>query len=315
MAKELTKEVSGSVYLYEETSHTPSKEIMQFLSVLYAKGYSKVLCVYAAHPKTYRTSIPISPLFDYIWLTSRASAKDETTLNPESEEKFIYDIQEYLSENNPCAILIGISRFIPTAPSGKEPKKKKLLPEWKSYYAQKNKLLKMLRWILDDISESESTCIFTMGKGTIDKSFLLILQRETALFYDKEKNKGVYSTQKIGEQYKEFLETRDMQTIIDAIDFEEYNPKIISVVLKTTSPLSAFKLILKSKDPKKLIAVICKSDCPIVAFAKYAVRSSPTKEFIKLFVKDEDWKKLRSKMKKSENPTEELYNYLRNKER
>ncbi|MFC1454812.1 hypothetical protein ACFLQI_01850 [Candidatus Undinarchaeota archaeon] len=312
MAKELLKEIRGSTYLHEETSNTPSKEVMQFLSVLYAKGYFKILCVYAAHPKTYRASTLVSQLFDYIWLTSRESIRDEQTLDPEREERFIYDIQEYLKENNPCAILIDITRFIPREPSGKEPNKKDLPPEWKSYHSQKNKLLKMIRRMVDDISESQSTCIFTMGKGTTDESFLAVLRRETSSFYNKETKKGLYIVQKIDKKYQELIATDDIQTINDTINIQKYPPEIMAVLLKTTNPLAAFKLLLKSKNPKKLIEAICKYDCPSIVFAKYALRNSAnTKAAFALFIKKEDMRKLRLRMKKSENPTEELYDYLR----
>ncbi|MFH1786512.1 MAG: hypothetical protein ABH829_02630 [archaeon] len=309
MSKKLLHQIRGRTYFYEEPTHDPSEELLTFLSVLKLSGVPNILIAYATNPSAYKESNQVTPFFDYVWLTSRDS-KTETTTDPENKERFIYDMQQYLSEKKPCVIVIDLSRFIPSRP-GEEPKssKDKDTPEWKAYEAQKNSVLKMLRSLIDEVSTTASTLIFTIGEGMLDETLKKVLERETNFFYNKGAGTGIYLSLDFEKALKTLLKKNGTEDVLKELQKHSYPRAVSDTILRTTRPDVSFKLISGSKE---LMAALPEAPYPVETFARHVVaRATSVNAVISLFVIEDNREEFLARMKKSDAPEEELYRYLR----
>ncbi|UCG69915.1 MAG: DUF835 domain-containing protein [Thermoplasmata archaeon] len=144
--------LGGHCYLIEEEKLKSS--IILFRKML-KKGY-KGFCITRTNPK-HMKSIKELEGISIIWLTDKESA-EETTIPP-ILERIIYEIGNFLKkEEKGCLILDGIEYLISN----------------NNFDA----VLRFIRHLIDDVSESKSVFMLTVGPHTLKEQELKILERE-----------------------------------------------------------------------------------------------------------------------------------------
>ena len=151
--KEIMKEVKavpGHCYLVEEERPTYSNVL---LGQKMEEGY-RGLVITRMNPKRIRDEFKSPP--DILWLTDKESSQEKTI--PPSLEMIIHVIQEYMQEGNGMIVLDGIQYLVSST--------------------NFDAVLRFLRSLIDEISESEAILAISMSPETMKPQEVSILERE-----------------------------------------------------------------------------------------------------------------------------------------
>jgi rubrerythrin len=144
--------MSGHCYLIEEEK---PKRTLKLFNEMLGKGY-KGLFITRTNPKRLKDMKKLENT-SIIWLTDKESVK-ETTIPP-ILERIIYELGDYLKiEEKGCLILDGIEYLVSN----------------NSFDA----VLRFIRRIVDEVSETKSVFMVTVGPSTLKERELKILERE-----------------------------------------------------------------------------------------------------------------------------------------
>ncbi len=151
--KEIMKEVKavpGHCYLVEEERPTYSNVL---LGQKMDEGY-RGLVITRMNPKRIRDEFRSPP--DILWLTDKESSQEKTV--PPSLEMIIHVIQEYMQEGKGMIVLDGIQYLVSAT--------------------NFDAVLRFLRSLIDEISESEAILAISMSPETMKPQEVSILERE-----------------------------------------------------------------------------------------------------------------------------------------
>ncbi len=151
--KEIMKEVKampGHCYLVEEERPTYSNVL---LGRKMEEGY-RGLVITRMNPKRIRDEFKAPP--EILWLTDKESSQEKTV--PPSLEMIIHVIQEYMQEGKGMIVLDGIQYLVSAT--------------------NFDAVLRFLRSLIDEISESEAILAISMSPETMKPQEVSILERE-----------------------------------------------------------------------------------------------------------------------------------------
>jgi rubrerythrin len=143
---------SGHCYLIEEEKMLNSLNL--FINLL-SGGY-KGFAITRTNPRYLKEKGDLNDA-KMVWLTDKESTS-ESTISP-SLERIIYEIEDFLKkEEKGCLVMDGIEYLVSS--NGFDP------------------VLRFLRKIIDDVSETQSVLLITIGPYTLKPQELKILERE-----------------------------------------------------------------------------------------------------------------------------------------